>query len=113
MPCCQGESRFSGKDRSALLWPLLGEARLLHELGLYRLRPQAWAQNKEGRHSPGSTGQLERMWVTGHVTPPNRWPDLSPKSSARLSQGEEGFQEKILTRFIKGWGEYFSRNLKK
>lgn len=47
----------------------------------------AWAQNEEGRHSPpGSPGQLERMWVPGHVTPPNRWPDLSPGSSAGLSQ---------------------------
>jgi len=37
---------------------------------------------------------------------------LSEVISQTLSGGE-GFQEKILTRFIKGWGEYFSRNLRK
>lgn len=75
MPCCQGESRFSGKDRSALLWPLLGEARLLHELGLRP--PAASGLGTEQRRKTLSW----QHWAVGENV--GHWPCDTPKSMAR------------------------------
>lgn len=83
--------------------------RLLPGPDLHGLRPQTWAENEAGRHSPlGSTGKLERM---GHWSCDTPKPKASPLSElARLYRGE-AFKNNTPW-LIKGLGKYFPETLR-
>lgn len=75
-----------------------GDARLLPGHGL---QPQTGQRMKQEDTPHLAALGSWRVWVTGHVTPSNQWPNLSEDTSWTLL-GDEDFQENTPIWFIKG-----------